>query len=208
MSVSSTTEVYEAELIDANSVNPFATPSAQTEPDSIPNISAGIGRASEQQIRAVIQSMVASEVSYLCLWVAWLSSMAWTSSSSAVLLVVATLIAWACFARLVLSHGEFDLTSLAMILSFPVPLFGLIIFFGARTQACRFLIWNGYKPGVLGASPDHAEIVAMNADPNYRPSAWYDRNGVKRKTVLSLNQGLTAILVLLGIASCIVVALT
>jgi len=186
-----TTKVFEAELIESDSANenssfnPFEAPSFSETNDV--EISAGIGRASESQIRSVIRYLAASELSFILLWISWVVSKVEPNQTTILICTVMIAVAWFCFALMVCSHGEFDLVSVLTILSFPVPVLGLFMFFAGKKQACRFLIWNGYQPTFLGAKPDHAEIAVMNSDPLYRPSAWFKRDGSRRNRFFSLN---------------------
>lgn len=201
MSTSAKTEVYEAELISSEEVNPFAAPAASASERCVSAISEGIGRASQRQIDFANQSIVFGEITVAISMITFLVAMVEGGDQMAPVATVCTLIAWICFMRMVVACDDFDWVSMAMTLCFPIPVIGLLIFIARKQQVNRFLIWNGYKPGFIGASPDAEEIRLMNADPHYRPSAYYDRNGSRRRLQWSASNALVVAAIIVAIAA-------
>lgn len=198
MSISAETPVFEAELVDgpvnqvdSAHVNPYASPSTTAAAPSRSLISEGVGRASQEKIDRVINHIVNAESAFVA--VCFVSAMPWLALGSdigTILLVLwlgTLLYAAYCFARMVEETSGSNFTTFLMIISFLVPVFGTLIFFAGKRHAFRFLIWNGYCPGFLGAQPDDAEIAKMNADPHYRPSPFRTSDGLRRVLPFSLS---------------------
>ena len=198
MSISAETPVFEAELVDgpvnqvdSAHVNPYASPSTTAAAPSRSLISEGVGRASQEKIDRVINHIVNAESAFVA--VCFVSAMPWLALGSdigTILLILwlgTLLYAAYCFARMVEETSGSNFTTFLMIISFLVPVFGTLIFFAGKRHAFRFLIWNGYGPGFLGAQPDDAEIAKMNADPHYRPSPFRTCDGLRRVLPFSLS---------------------
>ena len=202
------------DLFEADVVNPFATPHAVDETLAI---ASGIGRSSPEQVERVNRRLVQCEIWYAIVWASYtvlslvgLPLMNALGVQESVInidfitglafwsWVACNIIVWIAFARLINSIGDQDWTSGFMILLFPIPIIGFFIYFEGRKYASRFLMWNGYSPSFLGSQQDQAEIAAMNADLNYRPSALFKFDGSKRRRITTLSSAAVALFVLLN----------
>ena len=181
--MSSTVEnqVFEAELITEDSFNPYQAPGPSHRAVVIRS---GLGRATEKEINNANLGMIAAEITFVSTCVLQLA--ATMAGFGAAQSFGFWLPAWLCFGWMVLSSEKVDLVSLAAVVLFPIPLFGSLLFFLFKQRANRFLIWNGQRPGFLGATPDAEEIRLMNEDCNYRPTIVYQVNGSKRRLAWSL----------------------
>ena len=192
MSTTVENQTFEAELVEAGDLNPYQSPIV-AEP--VAEISAGVGRATPAQIDSVRQSLIAAEITFVThsfFQILGLTNLfgitqALPTPFGDLAYFGSAIAALICFAAMVVASNRFDLTSLASICLFPIPLFGALLYFGFKQRASRFLIWNGYRPGFLGASLDDNEIRIMNSDPLYRPNARYREDGSKRRIENSLS---------------------
>jgi len=91
------------------------------------------------------------------------------------------------FGRMIESCNGTNLTTFAMVIGFLIPVVGSLIYFSGKRQAFHFLIWNGYRPGFLGATPNEHEITLMNQNPNFRPSAFRTPEGRRRRMPWTLS---------------------
>ena len=220
MSTTTQHDVFKAELVEpcqvnSDAINPFGSP--ENAADEALTVSAGIGRASREQVELVNRRLVQCEICYGIVWASFtvlsivglplMIALGLETSGIDIILisdlafwvwVVCNLIAWFVFARLINAIGDIDVTSGSMILLFPIPLIGFFIYFEGKRYASRFLMYNGYSPSFLGSKQDRSEIVAMNADLNYRPSCLSKFDGSKRRRVSTLSSVAVAFSVLLN----------
>lgn len=191
MSTAVEKQVYEAELVEtADNFNPYQAPNSTQRPAAI-SISRGFGpgRATQRQIDNARRSMIAAEISFFIACVVQLAALMTGFEHQALsdLFFGSALAAWFCFAWMVLSCDDVDLVSIAAVVLYPIPIFGSLLFFLFKQRANRFMIWNGYRPGLVGATMDSEEIRLMNEDCNYRPAAKYHVDGSKRRIAWSLS---------------------
>lgn len=168
-----------------------------SSPDSLPN---GNGRVAHETLQRVIWLMHVAQFAYLGSWL--LMVVYWTSGFSGIYLgefflpgaLLLALVAWITTLMLTTAcqSGMF-LIALTMC----VPYIGAVPFLGCINYARRFLIWNGYRPGIVGAQPDLVELAAMEANPNYRPSARFNKDGSKRRLPVSLTVLLAGVVILI-----------
>jgi len=145
--------------------------------------------------------MVVSEVTFAAGWILFFVTMAtpydfnfWARGLTFWGAFVCFLISWIFTIGLVFQCR--GVGTLLMALIIPVPILGSFAFLGCITHTRQTFIVNGYEPGFLGASPDEAERVAMAADPIYRPSLNFDKQGDKRNLTAAMTHILLAIMVL------------
>jgi len=203
MSTAVKTEIYEAEIVGP-SPNPYQAPVACAKPSS--EISEGIGRADPAKVRTAKYAVVAAEVTFVinCLFYLTRFQTMFGFNLSTAFFWISTIVAFFCFSWMVLSCNKISLTSLAMIAAFLVPVVGVTIYFSAKKQANRFLIWNGQRPGFLGAKPDPDEIRLMNKDPHYRPASLYHHDGSRRWIAWSLSDCFIGLIAFLGVTAAVV----
>jgi len=167
--------------------NPYAAPHTATPLKPPP----GAGRASPAKLQWVVGLMIVSEVSYLVSWLVMLFAFTSTHTPTVALGVILLLsaVVWFSTVLLVFLCG-----------SRPLPYFGIIPLLFSINFARNFLLSNGYRPRIVGAHPDSDERAEMDANPSYRPSMTFNRDGSKRKLPSSLTLIVGACLVCLMVA--------
>ena len=184
------------------SLNPYAAPRTGNHPTS--GSSVVPDRTSEETLRKVIKLMLVSEIAYISSWLIVILGLAtdhlWEEPifTDIVLLVAMLVFVTAWFLTLTLM---FTIKSKKwwICLFILIPYFGIIAFVVCINHARRFLLQNGYRPGVFASHPDEEEIAAMAADPNYVPSVSLNRDGTARSLPypLTLTTGAIILLVII-----------
>jgi hypothetical protein len=199
-------QIPTAEIDGGKPVNPFGAPVATEAPTEI---FGDIGRATKAEIARTNSNMVATDIAFVAMYSALIASLVTNVNPgvTSTIFAIAAMVAWFCFGRMVLSCNKLNASSMMIILAFAVPILGFFIFLAAKKQASRFLIWNGHRPGFLGAEPAPSEIRLMNSDPNYRPVAmfYFYRDGSKRRIPWSLSDWFIALATALGIGAIVTV---
>lgn len=179
------------------SFNPYASPMVGTAL-SPPERVRGYGRLSESSLKTAIGLMIICEMTFAAGWLLFVAGMvaslgwgfdyaiavAWGS-------FVCFLIAWVITGILMIQCREIGMLLIALFV--PFPLLGSLAFLACINHTRQTFLVNGYTPGFLGASPDEAEREAMAAEPFYRPSLKFDRQGEKRSLRATLSHIVVAI---------------
>ena len=179
------------------SFNPYAAP--HTSHPAPGGSSVVPDRASEETLRKVTKLMLFSEIAYISSWLVVILGRGITFTevdfSRVLFLVMAILLVAAWFSILTVM---FTIKSKMWWgwLFIPFSILGIIAFVVCINDARRFLLQNGYRPGVFGSYPDEDEIAAMASDPNYVPDVSLNRDGTARSLPYPLTLTVGAITLL------------
>lgn len=191
-----------------DSINPYAAPHTVNHPAS-DSSSVVPDRASEETLRKAIKLMLITETVYICSWLIVIFGLAtdhlWEASFTDMMLLVAMLVfvtAWFLTLTLMFTIKSKKWWICLFIL---IPCLGIIAFLACINDTRRFLLRNGYRPGVFWSYPDEDEIAAMAEDPNYVPDASVNRDGTIRSLPYPLTLTAGAV-ILLAIITLTVIA--
>ena len=181
------------------SLNPYAAPRTGNRPAS-GSSSVVPDRASEETLRKAIKLMLITETAYVCSWLIAIFGPAtdhlWEARFTDMVLLVGMLVfvtAWFLTLTLMFTIKSKKWWICLFIL---IPFLGIIAFLACINHARRFLLQNGYRPGVFGSCPDEEEIAAMTVDRNYVPSVSLNRDGTIRSLPYPLTLSASAIILL------------
>ena len=183
-------------------VNPYASPSVPVA-QLVPDDAGSVYRASEGMLKYISQHACVANLAYLLNVVCFLLTLIIGSREYAWILLCASIVScfvlWYC--TLAVTFGSRNYVDAGVAALFvPIPVLGSVVFFFAISGTRKFMICNGYQPGLLGFKPDIEERNQMQADPKYVPSRFCQRDGSRRPRVYMLGESVFVLLLILAAA--------
>ena len=177
----------------ATAINPFAAPAYTSKRTSSEVVQSG--RASELVLRRLCNQLAIAEVSYALGIVSFFASIfggvvipaSYSNKELQILLsylpVVIFTITWIYLFNI---HRTVQgwVGALGLLITFPIPVLGTLVFRGESVHANFFLYRNGYRRTFLGGEPIPEERQLMESDSAYVPSVYVDIRGKQRRKSL------------------------
>ena len=174
--------------VNQHSVNPFASPTVAAPAPSKDKPC----RLTEKSLAEISRCCCVADCAFLltviCFQVAyggWFIDSYMVLQYVLVAYIICSFLLW--FAMVALTFRTKIAADIFMaFLLLPFPVLGALVFLTIRLGLGETMIKNGFRPRLFGFSQDHDQRKAMKADPAYRPSVKFERDGSKRKIVFSL----------------------
>ena len=191
----------------APAINPFAAPTFVTE-QTLSEVAEG-NRASELVLHRLCQRLTIADISFTAGCISffatyfWLAVMPLSFSNTG----IASLLSYLPFAFFTVTWiylynihrvAQGWIGAIGVLITFPIPVLGTLIFRKESTHANVFLFQNGYQRTFFGGKPDPVERQRMKADPNYVPSIYFDIRGHRRPRIRFFTLGDACFLAMIG----------
>ena len=171
-------------------VNPYASPSVPVA-QLVPDDARSVYRASEGMLKYISQHACVANLTYLLNVICFFLTFFFGSREFTWILICVTIVLcfvlWYCTLAIAFASRNYVDAGLAALLV-PIPALGSLVFFFVISGTKKFMVCNGYRPGLLGFKPVVEERNQMQADPKYVPSRFCQRDGSRRPKVYMLGE--------------------